>query len=288
MFAEKRMCVVHAVRRRCVGDSMTATHATLRSCCPTDEKNEESKVLIRAKIDQYLTRAGTLGEYIQSQDEKGLPKAVSANGSASPAMPSQSNLDKAIEIVQRAIDEDVNQNYAEAYKQYMNSLDYFMVAQKYERNEKSKVLIRAKIDEYLTRAETLKKHIQSQDKKRSRKATNGSPSRTVSSQSNLDKAIEIAQRAIDEDVKQNYPESYEQYMNSVCYFMLAQKYEKNEESKVLIRAKIYQFLARAETLKQHIQSQDEKRSRQAVSANGSASAVGGKGKEGGDDDDILC
>lgn len=37
---------------------------------------------------------------------------------------------KAIEIVQRAIEEDVKQNYQEAYKQYQNSLDYFMLALK--------------------------------------------------------------------------------------------------------------------------------------------------------------
>lgn len=35
-------------------------------------------------------------------------------------------------MVQKAIDEDVKQNYAEAYKQYMNSLDYFMLALKCE------------------------------------------------------------------------------------------------------------------------------------------------------------
>lgn len=35
-------------------------------------------------------------------------------------------------MVQRAIDEDVNQNYSEAYKQYQNSLDYFMLALKCE------------------------------------------------------------------------------------------------------------------------------------------------------------
>lgn len=34
-------------------------------------------------------------------------------------------LNKAIEIVQKAIDEDVKQNYQEAYKLYQNSLDYF-------------------------------------------------------------------------------------------------------------------------------------------------------------------
>lgn len=40
------------------------------------------------------------------------------------------SLQKAIEIVQRAIDEDVKQNYQEAYKLYQNSLDYFMMAMK--------------------------------------------------------------------------------------------------------------------------------------------------------------
>jgi len=66
----------------------------------------------------------------------------------SPAMSNQSNLDvrilislpsnhltdlsgqKAIEFAQRAINEDVKQNYAESYKQYMSSLGYFMLAQK--------------------------------------------------------------------------------------------------------------------------------------------------------------
>lgn len=60
--------------------------------------------------------------------------------------------------------------------------------------------------------------------------------------------------------------------------------EKNEKSKVLIRGKIEEYLTRAETLKKHIQAQEEKGSRKAVSANGSASTVGGKGKESGDDD----
>jgi len=39
---------------------------------------------------------------------------------------------RAVEIVQKAIDEDLKQNYAEAYKLYQNSLDYFMLALKCE------------------------------------------------------------------------------------------------------------------------------------------------------------
>ncbi|KAF8907653.1 katanin p60 ATPase domain-containing protein [Gymnopilus junonius] len=51
-------------------------------------------------------------------------------------MSSANNLDRAIEIVQKAIDEDMKHSYAEAYKYYQNSLDYFMLALKYEKNEK--------------------------------------------------------------------------------------------------------------------------------------------------------
>ncbi|EIN13123.1 AAA-domain-containing protein [Punctularia strigosozonata HHB-11173 SS5] len=75
-------------------------------------------------------------------------------------MAAGTNLDRAIELVQRAIDEDLKQNYAEAYKQYQNSLDYFMLALKYEKNDKAKALIRSKIEEYLKRAETLKQHLE--------------------------------------------------------------------------------------------------------------------------------
>ena len=43
--------------------------------------------------------------------------------------------------------------------QYQNSLDYFMMALKYEKNDKLKQLIRSKFVEYLDRAEKLKEHL---------------------------------------------------------------------------------------------------------------------------------
>ena len=39
---------------------------------------------------------------------------------------------RAIELAQKAVDEDFKQNYPEAYKCYKNALDYFMVALKCE------------------------------------------------------------------------------------------------------------------------------------------------------------
>ncbi|KAJ3501528.1 hypothetical protein NLJ89_g9297 [Agrocybe chaxingu] len=93
----------------------------------------------------------------------------------------------------------------------------------------------------------------------------------------VQKAIEIVQKAIDEDTKHNYAEAYKHYQNSLDYFMLSLKYEKNEKSKQLIRTKIEEYLARAETLKNHLLT--EKRGKSAVGVNGSGGATGGKSKE---------
>lgn len=70
------------------------------------------------------------------------------------------------------------------------------------------------------------------------------------------------------------------YRNSLDYFNLAVKYEKNEKMKVLIMGKMGDYLGRAEKLKEHIASMDEKRERQAVGANGKAGgSAGGSGQK---------
>ena len=63
-------------------------------------------------------------------------------------------LTKGIELVQKAIDADTATRY-----------DYLMLAIKYEKNAKSKELIKSKFTEYLTRAEQLKDHLEKQSQK---------------------------------------------------------------------------------------------------------------------------
>ncbi|GJJ13938.1 hypothetical protein Clacol_008195 [Clathrus columnatus] len=102
----------------------------------------------------------------------------------------------------------------------------------------------------------------------------------------LERAIEMVQRAIDEDVNQNYAEAYRQYQNSLDYFMLALKYERNDKLKVMIRNKVTEYLDRAEKLKTHLMKSEEKRSRNAIGANGKESGgVGGSGKKKDEDED---
>ncbi|KAF5312666.1 hypothetical protein D9619_003634 [Psilocybe cf. subviscida] len=106
----------------------------------------------------------------------------------------------------------------------------------------------------------------------------------MSNTNNLDRAIEIVQKAIDEDTKHNYAEAYKYYQNSLDYFMLALKYEKNDKSKLLIKSKISEYLGRAETLKEHLMTEKKGKSAVGVSGSGGASGPTGKSKDGEDDD----
>ncbi|CAL9729798.1 vacuolar protein sorting-associated protein 4 [Monosporozyma unispora] len=75
-------------------------------------------------------------------------------------------LAKGIDLIQHAIDLDTATQYEEAYTAYYNGLDYLMLALKYEKNPKSKDLIRAKFSEYLNRAEQLKEHLETANKEK--------------------------------------------------------------------------------------------------------------------------
>eukprot|EP01132_Coremiostelium_polycephalum_P007913 gene7913-9739_t len=69
-------------------------------------------------------------------------------------------LQKAIQIVQQATEQDNAKNYAEAHRLYILSLEWFTTALKYEKSEKSKATIKAKTLEYLNRAEQLKEYLE--------------------------------------------------------------------------------------------------------------------------------
>ncbi|KAL8276529.1 hypothetical protein RQP46_011077 [Phenoliferia psychrophenolica] len=104
----------------------------------------------------------------------------------------------------------------------------------------------------------------------------------------LDKACDLVKQAIDADVKQEWAEAFKLYKNSLDYFNMAYKYEKNPKLRDLIRSKVEEYLDRAEKLKDHIQSTDDKRQKQAVGSGGKATGGGGGGagavKKGGEDE----
>jgi vacuolar protein-sorting-associated protein 4 len=105
----------------------------------------------------------------------------------------------------------------------------------------------------------------------------------------LDKAVAIVKDAVEQDTKQNYQEALRLYQNSLDFFMLAVKYEKNDRMKQLLRVKVAEYMDRAENLKQFLSSQKEDKGRAALGANGAEKGVGGangaNGKKGEEDVD---
>ncbi|KAG5889437.1 hypothetical protein JTB14_032770 [Gonioctena quinquepunctata] len=81
-------------------------------------------------------------------------------------MSTGSTLQKAIELVTKATEEDRSKNYEEALRLYEHGVEYFLHAIKYEaQGEKAKESIRAKCVQYLERAEKLKETVRKGKKK---------------------------------------------------------------------------------------------------------------------------
>lgn len=72
-------------------------------------------------------------------------------------------LGRAIDTVKRAIEHDNAGEYEKAYQTYYSALELFMLALKWEKNPKSKEMIRSKAGEYMDRAEKLKNHLANSD-----------------------------------------------------------------------------------------------------------------------------
>ena len=158
--------------------------------------------MIGSKVKEYLTRAEALEQHLAPREKP--KKNVTGSGRAVASQkPSTDHLDvsaptlptttihdrlfhgfgqRAIELVQRAIDQDLTQNYGDAHRQYLYSVEYFRLALKCspilftlplmltrhtdEKSDKNKQLIRSKIKEYLARADTLKGYLERERSKK--------------------------------------------------------------------------------------------------------------------------
>lgn len=85
-------------------------------------------------------------------------------------MASASTLQKAIELVTKATEEDRNKNYEEALRLYEHGVEYFLHAIKYEaQGDKAKESLRLRCGQYLERAEQIKESLSKG--KKNKKAT---------------------------------------------------------------------------------------------------------------------
>lgn len=114
-------------------------------------------------------------------------------------MSSASALQKAIDLVTKATEEDKSKNYAEALRLYESAVEYFLHAMKYEvHNERAKDSIRGKCKLYLDRAEKLKEYMdKSKTKKKPVKAGEGNSGKKNSKDSDSDDDSDPAKRKME-------------------------------------------------------------------------------------------
>lgn len=113
----------------------------------TAETNEKSRILLKTKADEYLNRAEAVRQHVDvdTRQQSDVPGMAAGNLTAqlvildvsamySALVPATAHVmtfvQEAFKCAKQAIDADASQNYVEAYKQYMKSMDYFMFAQR--------------------------------------------------------------------------------------------------------------------------------------------------------------
>ncbi|KAE8351028.1 P-loop containing nucleoside triphosphate hydrolase protein [Aspergillus coremiiformis] len=94
----------------------------------------------------------------------------------------------------------------------------------------------------------------------------------------LGRAIDAVKKAIELDNEGEYEKAYQGYYAALELFMLALKWEKNPKSKEMIRAKTAEYMDRAEKLKNHLESTENRKKPSAVGANGKVAQGSGKGE----------
>jgi vacuolar protein-sorting-associated protein 4 len=89
-------------------------------------------------------------------------------------MASGSTLQKAIDLVTKATEEDRKKNYDEAFRLYEHGVEYFLHSIKYEaQTDKAKETIRQKCVQYLDRAEKIKEYLKKSSKDKSKPVKDG-------------------------------------------------------------------------------------------------------------------
>ncbi|KAH7104694.1 hypothetical protein BKA62DRAFT_693074 [Auriculariales sp. MPI-PUGE-AT-0066] len=179
-----------------------------------------------------------------------------------------SALDLGVELIRKAANEDLKLNYAEAYKGYLGGIDYLLLAIKQETNEAVLAQIRSKTAEFLTRAETLKAHLNnepggparqpptsfSSESERQPSSDNRHPGMSPET-STLEIAIEILRKAVNADTENRYPEALASYRQGLDFMMLAVKYEKDPLQQSVLAGKVKEYLERAEKINAYLQAQ---------------------------------
>ncbi|XP_036273358.1 vacuolar protein sorting-associated protein 4B isoform X2 [Pipistrellus kuhlii] len=108
----------------------------------------------------------------------------------------------------------------------------------------------------------------------------------ASTTTNLQKAIDLASKAAQEDKAGNYEEALQLYQHAVQYFLHVVKYEaQGDKAKQSIRAKCTEYLDRAEKLKEYLKKKEKKPQKPVKEGQSSPTDEKGKDSDGEEESD---
>ncbi|NXU55856.1 ULK3 kinase, partial [Turnix velox] len=167
-------------------------------------------------------------------------------------VPSPENLCKATELVVEAVKKDQEGDAPAALSLYCKALEYFVPILHHESDARRKEAIRAKVGQYISRAEELKAVVTSSNKNLLQQ---GNPAREILKEMAKDKprlvtALEMASAAMaKEDEGNEDGDTLELYQQSLGELLLLLAAEPAGRRRELLHAEIQTLMARAEYLK---------------------------------------
>ncbi|XP_075361766.1 serine/threonine-protein kinase ULK3 isoform X3 [Mycteria americana] len=174
-------------------------------------------------------------------------------------VPGPESLCKATNLVVEAVKKDQEGDASAALSLYCKALEYFVPALHYESDARRKEAIRAKVGQYISRAEELKALVTSSSKSLLQQ---GNPARELLKEMAKDKprlcaALEMASAAIaKEEEGKDDGDTLELYQQSLGELLLLLAAEPAGRRRELLHAEIQTLMARAEYLKDQMKMRE--------------------------------
>ncbi|XP_075016602.1 serine/threonine-protein kinase ULK3 isoform X1 [Calonectris borealis] len=174
-------------------------------------------------------------------------------------VPGPESLCKATNLVVEAVKKDQEGDASAALSLYCKALEYFVPALHYESDARRKEAIRAKVGQYISRAEELKALVTSSNKNLLQQ---GNPARELLKEMAKDKprlctALEMASAAIaKEEEGKDDGDTLELYQQSLGELLLLLAAEPAGRRRELLHAEIQTLMARAEYLKDQMKMRE--------------------------------
>ncbi|XP_075821871.1 serine/threonine-protein kinase ULK3 isoform X4 [Microtus pennsylvanicus] len=169
-------------------------------------------------------------------------------------MPSGESLARATALVVEAVKKDQEGDAATALSLYCKALDFFVPALHYEVDSQRKEAIKAKVGQYVSRAEELKAIVSSSNQALLRQGTSvqGLLREMARDKPRLLAALEVASAAMAKEEAGKEQDALDLYQHSLGELLLLLAAEAQGRRRELLHTEVQNLMARAEYLKEQI------------------------------------